>query len=138
MENYYRVLDVPEDALAPEIKKKFRTLAKEFHPDKNPGNPEAERKFKLVNEAFSTLGNEASRKKYDLDLKQYQEKKMGKKGQQGTTQRKAKKDFNFNNVDDLFQEFFGMGNQKKNTKKEAGTSPINENKMFEEFFRKRQ
>jgi DnaJ-class molecular chaperone len=63
--DYYKVLGVSEDASQKEIKKAFRTLARENHPDRNPDNPEAEERFKEVQEAYDTLGDEAKRKQYD-------------------------------------------------------------------------
>lgn len=63
--DYYSVLGVNKEATNAEIKKAYRQLAKKYHPDKNPGNKEAEEKFKEVNEAFEVLGDEEKRKKYD-------------------------------------------------------------------------
>ena len=53
--DYYKVLGVSKDAKPEEIKKAFRKLARENHPDQNPGNPEAERRFKEVSEANDVL-----------------------------------------------------------------------------------
>ena len=63
--NYYQVLGVPETADEKEIKKAFRKLAKQFHPDTNSGNPEAEKRFKEINEAYAVLGDPKKRKLYD-------------------------------------------------------------------------
>lgn len=63
--DYYKVLGVDKKATQDEIKKSFRKLARQYHPDKNPGNKEAEEKFKLINEANEVLGDPAKRKKYD-------------------------------------------------------------------------
>jgi curved DNA-binding protein len=63
--DYYRILGVDKKASQDEIKKAFRKLAVQYHPDKNPGNKEAEEKFKLINEAHEVLGNPENRKKYD-------------------------------------------------------------------------
>ena len=63
--DYYKVLGIDKKASQDEIKKAFRKLAVQYHPDKNPGNKEAEDKFKLVNEAHEVLGDPAKRKKYD-------------------------------------------------------------------------
>lgn len=49
--DYYKILGVPRNADEKEIKRAFRKLAQQYHPDKNPGDAEAERKFKEVNEA---------------------------------------------------------------------------------------
>jgi curved DNA-binding protein len=63
--DYYKILGVDKKAPAADIKKAYRKLAVQYHPDKNPGNKEAEEKFKLVNEANEVLGDPEKRKKYD-------------------------------------------------------------------------
>jgi curved DNA-binding protein len=64
-DDFYSVLGVPRSADAPTIKKAYRKLAKDLHPDKNPGNAVAETKFKAVNRAFDTLSNDKKRALYD-------------------------------------------------------------------------
>ncbi len=63
--DYYQILGVPESASADEIKKAYRRLAKQFHPDANPNNPQAAEKFKEVGEAYSVLNDAEKRKHYD-------------------------------------------------------------------------
>lgn len=63
--DYYEVLGVPRTASQEEIKKAFRDAAMKWHPHKNPGNKEAEEKYKDAAEAYSVLSDEAKRKKYD-------------------------------------------------------------------------
>ena len=60
--NYYEILGVDENATADEIKKKYRKLSIQFHPDRNPDNKEAEEKFKEIAEAYETLSDEDKRK----------------------------------------------------------------------------
>ncbi|MEA5359635.1 molecular chaperone DnaJ [Amycolatopsis sp., V23-08] len=63
--DFYRELGVSSDATADEIKKAYRKLAKENHPDANSGNAEAEQKFKAVSEAYGVLSDASKRKEYD-------------------------------------------------------------------------
>ncbi|MFJ2739460.1 molecular chaperone DnaJ [Streptomyces sp. NPDC087440] len=63
--DYYKVLGVPKDATEAEIKKAYRKLAREFHPDANKGNAEAEERFKEISEANDVLGDAKKRKEYD-------------------------------------------------------------------------
>jgi curved DNA-binding protein len=61
----YETLEVSENATVDEIKKSYRRLAKKYHPDKNPGDKEAEEKFKEINAAYEVLGDKDKKAKYD-------------------------------------------------------------------------
>ena len=63
--DYYGVLGVAKNASAAEIKKAYRKLAQQFHPDANPGNADAETRFKEISAAYDVLGDEDKRKRYD-------------------------------------------------------------------------
>ena len=62
--DYYKILGVEKTATQKEIKKAYRKLAAQYHPDKNPGNKAAEEKFKEINEANEVLSDPDKRKKY--------------------------------------------------------------------------
>ncbi len=68
MKNYYTILGIRSTSNVAEIKAAYKKLAKAYHPDKNPGNPEAEEKFKLINEAYQTLTDYNKRSRYDAQF----------------------------------------------------------------------
>lgn len=65
MADYYETLEVARDSSIDEIKKAYRKKALKFHPDKNPGDPDAEKRFKEISEAYEILGDEKKRQLYD-------------------------------------------------------------------------
>jgi DnaJ-class molecular chaperone len=76
IKDYYNVLGVDRKASADDIKKAYRKLARKYHPDINPGNTEAENKFKEINEAYEVLSDTDKRAKYDrfgADFNRYQQ-----------------------------------------------------------------
>ena len=81
--DYYKVLGVEKTATTEQIKKAYRKLARQHHPDVNPNNPEAEQKFKDANEANEVLSDPEKRKKYDelgADWQRYQQQPGGGRG----------------------------------------------------------
>ncbi len=71
--DYYEILGVPSNADKKVIQQTFRQLARKHHPDVNPGNKDAEEKFKTINEAYQVLSDAKQRKKYDELRAQYQQ-----------------------------------------------------------------
>ncbi len=63
--DYYELLGIDKNATADEIKKAYRKKALQYHPDRNPGDKEAERKFKEISEAYEVLGDEQKKAMYD-------------------------------------------------------------------------
>lgn len=72
--NYYQILDISKDASVDEIKKAYRRLARQFHPDVNPGSKEAEEKFKDINEAYDILSDVEKRLEYDKFIRYWKPK----------------------------------------------------------------
>ncbi len=103
--DYYETLGVQRDASKDDIKKAYRSKAKKFHPDRNPGKAEwARGKFKEISEAYEVLADEEKRKQYD----RYGEAGVRDQyfGEQGFTWN----DFSHReDVDDIFSQFFGGG-----------------------------
>jgi curved DNA-binding protein len=99
--DYYEVLGVGKDASEKEIKQAFRKLAKKLHPDTNPDNPQAEAKFKEINEAYEVLGDKEKREKYDRFGSAYQQ--VG--GVPNGTQYYSNADMG--DMGDIFESIFG-------------------------------
>ncbi|HMI81125.1 MAG TPA: molecular chaperone DnaJ [Solirubrobacterales bacterium] len=95
--DYYEVLGVARDASETEIKKAFRGLARELHPDVNGHDPEAEAKFKEAAEAYEVLSDAERRRTYDAH------------GQEGLRSGGFDPGAGFGSIDDIFQAFFGGG-----------------------------
>jgi curved DNA-binding protein len=108
--DYYNIIGLDKGASQEDIKKAYRKLAKKYHPDKNPGNKEAEEKFKDLNEAYEVLGNAEKRKKYDNFGNEY----------------------NFQNGHDFDPSQYGFG---KNVRYEYRTDGgVNRSDFFNMFF----
>ena len=101
--DYYEVLGVSKNADATEIKKAYRKLALKYHPDKNPGDKEAEEKFKEAAEAYDVLSNDDKRRRYD----QFGHAGMGGAGQGGFGGGMSMDDI-FSQFGDIFGSFGGV------------------------------
>ncbi|MEQ8685261.1 MAG: J domain-containing protein [Imperialibacter sp.] len=114
--DYYKLLGIEKGATEKEIKNAYRKLARKYHPDVNPNDKEAERKFKEVNEANEVLSNAENRKKYDAygkDWKHADEFDKAKAQQQhqrrGSTQQQTAGGFGGEDYSDFFESMFGGG-----------------------------
>ena len=114
--DYYEVLGVSKNASDDEIKKAFRKLAVKYHPDKNPGDKEAEEKFKEISEAHEVLSDKQKRARYD----QFGHAGVGGNAYGGTNGNPFGENFNFNGqsysfsfggggLDDILGSIFGFG-----------------------------
>ncbi|HDP93745.1 MAG TPA: molecular chaperone DnaJ [Candidatus Aminicenantes bacterium] len=112
--DYYATLGVSRDASTEEIKKAYRRLAMQYHPDRNSDNPEAEDKFKAASEAYAVLGNEEKRKIYDTY------------GIEGLRNGGGFQDFSFfsdsvfSDFEDILGNFFGFGSMFGNSRRRRG------------------
>jgi molecular chaperone DnaJ len=104
--DYYEVLGVQKSAGEDEIKKAYRSLAKKYHPDMNPGDKDAEVKFKEVNEAYAVLSDSEKRAKYDRFGHAAFDPSAGGGGGYGGFSGFDGADFDFG---DIFSSFFGGG-----------------------------
>jgi curved DNA-binding protein len=122
--DYYKVLGISKTASENEIKKAYRKLARKYHPDVNPGNKSAEKKFKEANEAHEVLSNAENRKKYDKYGKDWQhaeEYEKAKKQQQHSQQYYTEQEgFNDKEFSDYFESMFGGGNSRRGSVKFKG------------------
>lgn len=112
--NLYSILGVKETASMEEIKKAYRVLAKKYHPDTNPNNPEADRKFKEIGDAYAILSDEKKRSEYDSKLHHEKQNQSSSFRQDGSFKgAKAKPEMNFMNFGSMFEEFMGEPFKKK-------------------------
>lgn len=111
--DYYKILGVAKTATDKEIKAAYRKLARKYHPDVNPNNKEAEKKFKEINEANEVLSVPENRKKYDKYGKEW---KHGEQFEQAQHEQRrqsqrysGQQDFSTADYSDFFESFFGGG-----------------------------
>lgn len=121
--NPYSVLGIHNSASKDEIRKAYRTLARKYHPDSNPGNKEAEEKFKEINDAYVILSDDKKKEQYDRDAsmkasstnEEVFQKKAGQRTTRTTQAQKtssdcAKDDFKMDkeSIYNQFSDFFGF------------------------------
>jgi molecular chaperone DnaJ len=122
MENlsYYEILEVSKSADKTTLKKAYRKLAKQYHPDKNPGDKEAEHKFKLCNEAYQCLSDDQQRSTYD---------RYGKEGLQGMGGGRSSGGFDDlgSMFEDMFNGFGGGGSRRRQNPSDMEKYPLDMN-----------
>ncbi len=117
--DYYKILGVPNTASQDEIKKAYRKLARKMHPDLNPNDKEAHKKFQQINEANEVLSDPEKRKKYDQygkDWKHAEQFEQARQSQQGSWSPGrgpfAGEDFDEGGFSDFFESLFGGGRSR--------------------------
>lgn len=121
--DYYETLGVAKNATEQEIKKAYRRLALQFHPDKNKGNKDAEAKFKEINQAYEVLSDKQKRSNYDQFGEAGAQGGVGGFGGQGFGGGFSGQGFDFSSFSgaggfaDIFESFFGGGAERTSSKK---------------------
>ncbi len=114
--DYYEILEISRDADKTEIKKAYRKMAKKYHPDKNGGDKEAERMFKLCNEAYQVLSDDEKRAIYD---------RYGKAGLEGHMGGGSGGFGGFDDLSSIFEEMFGgFGGQRRRNPADSDKYPL--------------
>lgn len=122
--DYYNVLGLTKTASEKEIKSAYRKLARKYHPDLNPNDAEAEKKFKQINEANEVLSDPEKRKKYDQYGKDWQHAEEFEKAKSQRQSRGGSRQYTYSgrqesDFSDFFESMFGgagFGGQQRQTK----------------------
>lgn len=140
MEDYYKVLGVSRTATEDELKRAYRKLAKRCHPDTHPGDKECEERFRLINEAYDTLGNAAKRRKYDSAYNPGSaEGRRGPGRQRGQARPDARPEVDFADIHKTFEQFFGFDPHSHEVVNEEKldpgkkSNPLDTTAFFEKF-----
>jgi len=119
--SYYEILEVSKNADKSTIKKAYRAMAKKYHPDKNPGDKEAEHKFKLCNEAYQCLSDDQQKSIYD---------RYGKEGLQGMGGGSRRSSGGFDDLSSMFEDMFsgfGGGSRRRQNPADMEKYPLDMN-----------
>jgi len=115
--DYYKILEIDKKASADDIKKAYRKLARKLHPDLNPNDKEAQKKFQQINEANEVLSDPEKRKKYDQYGKDWQHaehiEKQRQQQQQGQQGQYTSENFSEGDFSDFFGSMFGGGARQR-------------------------
>src|SRR6478735_5172431 len=122
--DYYKILNLDRNATEADIKKAYRKLARELHPDLNPNDKEAHKKFQQINEANEVLSDPEKRKKYDqygkdwkhADAFQQAKQQQGHHQPFGSEGGQGFESFGDDRFSDFFESLFGAGSQRSQTR----------------------
>ncbi|MBK8611182.1 MAG: J domain-containing protein [Chitinophagaceae bacterium] len=116
--DYYQVLGIEKNAKEDDIKKAYRKLARKFHPDLNPNDKEAHKKFQQINEANEVLSDAEKRKKYDAYGKDWQHADQFEQQKRSGARSQSTGSGQFNETDfsDFFESMFGGSGRGRQTK----------------------
>ncbi len=123
--DYYKILEIDKSASADELKKAYRKLARKFHPDLNPNDKDAQKKFQQINEANEVLSDPEKRKKYDQYGKDWQHAEQFDQARQGQSQRNQNGEENFSqshnfsgdtDFSSFFESMFGQSSGQRQHK----------------------
>jgi len=138
MADYYDILEISRDASADDIKKSYRKKALKFHPDRNPGDAEAEKRFKEISEAYEVLSNPEKKQIYDRYGAEALQGAGGPRGSAGFSSmeealRTFMGAFGGMGTDSIFENFFGGGEYGRGRASQKGASKrVNISLTFEE------
>ncbi|MBP2831475.1 J domain-containing protein [Aquimarina sp. U1-2] len=111
--DYYKVLGISKNASEEAIKKAYRKLARKYHPDLNPNDKDAEKKFKEINEANEVLSHPENRKKYDeygkdwKHAEEFEKAQQSRRSYQQSNRQQHSRNFSEHDFSDFFESMFG-------------------------------
>ena len=137
--DYYKILEVPENADVFEIKKQYRKLAMKYHPDRNAGDEKAAKKFREITEAYEVLSNGKKRKEYDYKRENESNQPKNKNNKENFKSKSSQNNFTFGKeffksaaeMKGMFENSFGLDKMRKNKAKAEKESVKS---RFESFF----
>jgi DnaJ-class molecular chaperone len=141
--DYYKILQLNNKATQDDIKKAYRSLAKKYHPDANPGNKQAEETFKKISEAYAVLSDKTQKENYDRIMSggAPSEHEPESQPRQAYRPRPNVNGSDFFGQNSIFEDFFGYdpksGSPDLKTKNDK-VRPMKTNEAFQAIFGKRK
>ena len=137
MRDWYRILQISENATDEAVKAAYRKLAKKYHPDAHAGDRECERRFQEITEAYSILSDAKKRRAYDEERRRAPQGRSDRKASAKNRMREAEA-VDFQNISGSFERFFGFNpetgaivNEKKLNPEQH--NPLDAAALFEKF-----